>query len=438
MSKIISSPDQNISLEISDDSYNAYLCIKNNLEFINEKDIIDLIEQSGIVFGIDEAVSFMQDNDIKKQLDVAFPLACGQKPKEPELEFSPLFNPNQCYHSTIGNQFYLLPNLVKVKKGEPLAHLFVTKPSKSGINIFGEEVNPESSEHNVINNYLGENVEYSMDRGQIVALKSGYPWIDELSRIHVQSDFVIENDLDMTYDNFKLFGNLTVNGNICEKAQIYIDGDLTVQGNIEDASVNVTGDIVVNGDINSCKHTGIIADGNISFQNAENSRIACGGKISFSKNAHFCRLMAEKGVYGDEENSSLVGGIIQSGEHIEASVIGSSSMINTETEISISPFTKEKMLLLTKQIMKMREQGLTDSEEFTMLSESIQELETKLENEINKTLKNEDQIPKHIMIFKRIYPGVYIRILKKSINVSEEMSTLSYSIVDGELVSETY
>lgn len=438
MSRQLTNPNGNIVLEISDDSYNAYLCIKNNEDFMNEKELLDLIEESGIVFGIDEAVTFLNENGIKKQVEVPFPFACGQKPREPEVEFSPLFDQNQCYHSTIGNQFYLLPNLIKIRKGEPLAHLFVTKPSKTGINIFGEDVIPESSENNVINDYLGENVEYSMDRGQIIAQKSGYPWIDDLSRIHVKSDFIIEQDLDMANDSFKLFGNLIVKGKICDKVQINIDGDLTVEGNIEDASVNVSGDIVVNGEITGCKQPGIIADGDISYISAENSRIACGGKISFTKNTHFCRLMAEKGVFGDEENSNLVGGIIQSGEHIEAAVIGSNSMINTETEISISPFTKEKMLLLTKQIMKMREIGQTDSEEFIQLSENLQELETKLEDEINKTLKNEEQLPKHIMIFKKIYPGVYIRILKKSINVTEEQSTVSYAIVDGDLVSEAY
>lgn len=438
MSQTFSNPTQNITLEISDDGYNAYLTIHDNDEFINETEIVKLIEESGILYGIDKAMDFIKENDIKKEFGTPFPIAIGQKTKEPEIEFSPLFNQDRCYHSSIGNQFFLLDNLNKIHKGEALAHLFVTRPAKTGINIFGEEVNPESSENFLINQYLGENTEYIHDRGQIIATRSGYPWIDELNRIHVKSDFIIEHDIDLGYENFKLFGNLIVKGNICEKAQLFIDGDLTVEQDIEDASVNATGNINVIGNVLNCRQPGIIAEGDIHFQNAENSRIACGGKISFDKNAHFCRLMAEKGVFGNEENSSIVGGIIQSGEHIEAAIIGNASMMNTETEISISPFTKEKMLLLTKQIMKMREYNQTDSPEFSDLSDKLQDLETKLENEINKTLKNEDVLPKHILIFKKIFPGVYIRILKKSININEETGQVSYSIVDGELIAEEY
>ncbi len=438
MSQQFKNESGTILLEISDDAYNAYLSIFENQSFINELEIIKLIEESGIRYGIDYAAQFIEENQIKKEINNPFPIAIGMKTKEPEVEFSPLFNQEQCYHPSLGDQFYLLESLAKIRKGDPLAHLFVTKPAKTGINIFGEEVNPDSSERQIIDQYLGENVEYNHDRGQIIASVSGYPWIDELSRIHIKSDFVIEHDLDASNNNFSMFGNLIVKGNIFDKIQIFIDGDLQVEGDIDDASVNVTGNIRVAGDIINCKLPGIIAEGDIHFRNAENSRIACGGKISFEKNAHFCRLMAEKGIYGNEENSSIVGGIIQSGEHIEAAIIGNASMMNTETEISISPFTKEKMLLLTKQIMKLREQNRTDSEEFEELSEKLQDLENKLDNEINKTLKNEDILPKHIMIFKKIFPGVYIRILKKSININEEQNKISYAIINGDLVAEEY
>ena len=223
MSQRFTNQTESIVLEISDDAYNAYLTIFENDDFINENEIVKLIEESGIQYGIDKAVDFIKDNNINKEFGVPFPIAVGLKTKEPEIEFSPLFNTDKCYHSTIGNQFFLLENLNKIRKGEPLAHLFITKPAKTGINVFGDEVNPESSENFLIDQFLGENVEHVHDRGQIVATQSGYPWIDELNRIHVKSDFVIEQDIDLNYEQFKLFGNLIVKGKICEIwKQIYL------------------------------------------------------------------------------------------------------------------------------------------------------------------------------------------------------------------------
>ncbi len=438
MTKQFSNEKETIHLEIADDNYTAYLTIQESEEFINENDIISLIEQSSISYGIEQAIEYMQENEIKKEINKPFPIAIGQKTKEPEVEFSTLFNTEQSYHPALGNQFHLLKNLVKIKAGEPVAHLFVSKPSKSGYNIFGEEVSPENTEQQIIENYLGENVQYSMDRGQILSKVAGYPWVDELSRVHVKSEFIIDKDMDLTIEHFDFFGHLIVKGDIKDKIQIKIDGDLDIEGDINDASVEVTGNILVKGNILNCRQGGVIADGNIQFDSSENSRIACGGKISFTKNAHFCRLMAEKGIFGQEEGSAIVGGIAQSGEHIEASMIGNAGMMSTETEISISPYTKEKMLLLTKHIMRLREIGQSDSDEFFKLSEKLQDLEAQLEDEINRTLKNEDQLPKHILAYKKVFPGVYIRILKKSMNVSEEMKSVSFAIIDGDLAIDEY
>lgn len=438
MTQIYTSENGLVQLEIADDAYSAFLTIQESNDFFSENEIISLLEQSEISFGVDQAIEYMAENGISKEIGKPFPIAIGQRTREPEVEFSPLFNTEQSYHPALGNQFHLLSNLVKIQAGDPVAHLFVSKPSKSGKNIFGEEVSPENTEQQVTDNYLGENVYYSNDRGQIIAEVSGYPWIDDLQRIHVKRSFSIEKDMDITIEHFEFFGHLQVKGDIKDKIHIRIDGDLDVDGDINDATIELTGNLNVKGNILNCRTGGIIADGNVSFDSCENSRIACGGKITFKKNAHFCRLMAEKGIFGMEESSSIVGGIAQSGEHIEASIIGNAGMMSTETEISISPYTKEKMLLLTKQIMRMREIGQNDSEEFYKLSETLQDLEAQLENEINRTLKNEDQLPKHILAFKKVFPGVYIRILKKSMNVSEEMSSVSFAIVDGNLAVEQY
>ena len=58
MNQVYNNEEKNIVLEISDDGYNAYLTIDKPEEFINESDIIKLIEQSGIKYGIDAAKQF--------------------------------------------------------------------------------------------------------------------------------------------------------------------------------------------------------------------------------------------------------------------------------------------------------------------------------------------------------------------------------------------
>jgi len=438
MSEIFQSEQSNFKIEISEDKFSAYLTVFANEGFVNENELLDLIKITKINYGFEEANEFVIEKEISKDYDQPFPIAIGVKPKETEVEFSPLFDLKNCYHQNIGNQFDALKSITRIKKGDPLAHLFVTKQSQTGINVFGDIVEPHTMEKQIINNYLGDNVSYSEERGQIIADKTGYPYMDDLSRINVKSEFVIDKNIDLTMGDLDFFGSITVNGDIIDKVKIKLDGDLIVNGNINDAELDVQGNITINGDIIDCKSPGLLASGNILFNSAENSRIISGKKINFNKNVQFCKIVAENGIYGKEEGSAIVGGLSNSGEHIETSIIGNTGGIATEIEISISPYTKELMLIVSKQMIKLKELKLDNSVEYQNLHDELSTLEIKLENEVNSMLKNIDNLPKHIMAFKKIFPGTYIRILKKSLHLLEEHNRVSFSIVNGELTNEAY
>ena len=438
MAEIYESDFGNYVIEVSDDKFSAYLTIAHRNDFLSEKELVDLIAKTNISFGFDEARELVASKNIEKNYDQPFPIAIGVKPKSTEVEFSPLFDTENSYHPKLGNQFDKIQRLCKIKKGEPVAHLFVTKEGKAGMNIFGEEVDTELYENHIVENYLGDNVTHSHERGQIIAQSSGYPYMDELSRVHVKAEFVIDKNLDLTFNDMNFFGSLIVQGDIMDKIKLKIEGDLTVHGEIKDAELDINGDITVEGDIIDCKNPGIIASGNINLNSAENSKITSGGKVNFKKNLQFSRIVAENGLFGNQDSSTLVGGVYISGEHIETSVIGNIGGISTEVEISISPYTKECMLNVSKQMLKLKELNLTDSDEYNKLHDELNALEIKLENDINTVLKNQENLPKHIMAFKKIFPGTYIRILKKSMHLKEELNRVSFSIVNGDLTNEAY
>ena len=438
MSNTFKSENGVYTIDISDDKFSAFLTISESDDFLSEKELVEILEQSEINFGFEEAKELVFSKDIKRVFDQPFPIAVGIKPKEPEIEFSPLFETEKSYKPSIGNQFHLLKNFPKINKGEPLAHLFITKQSKAGIDVFGKEVNPETYENQLIEYYLGDNVIYSNERGQIIADKTGYPFMDELSRVHIKSEFTLDKNLDLTFEDMDFFGSLVINGDVIDKVKLKLVGDLTINGNIKDAEIEVDGNILVDGDIINCKNPGVVATGNIDFISAENSKIVSGNKINFKKNIHFCRVVAENGLYGNENNGSIVGGMYQSGEHIETAIIGNTGGIATEVEISISPYKKDRMANIKKMMDKLKELELENSKDYISLSEEINNLEMSLEEDINNMLKNQENLPKHIIAYKKVFSGAYIRILKKSLHVTEELNKVNFSIIDGELTIEAY
>jgi len=437
MADLFTSEFLNFSIEIADDQFSAFLTIRGTDDFLCEQELLELIAKTGITYGFSQATQMIEEKGIKKLPNQPFPFAIGDLPKAPEIEFSPLIDADKCYKPN-DDSLSKLKSMQRVQKGDPLAHLFVTKPSVVGKNIFGFEVTHEMYENQVINDYLGDNVAYSVERGQIIATASGYPYMDELPRMHVKSEFTVEGGLDSSFAERDFFGTIVVNGDVSDKVRLNIVGDLIVNGNIVDAEISVDGNITVSGTIKDCDNPGIIATGKIEFQAAENSKIVAGNIINFKKSIYFCKVLAENSITGDEETSSIVGGVCQSGENVEVSIIGNTGSIGTEVEICISPYTKERLYIISKQMLKLKEQNQTGNIEYIDLQEEQARYELRLEDKINQMIKNLENLPKHIIVYKKIFPGSYIRILKKSKHLTEEMNRVSFSIVNSELVADIF
>jgi len=428
-----------VNIEISEDKFSAFMTITNINKAINENDILTLIEEAGVIYGFENANLFINQKGITKEFDIPFPLAIAEKPSVAQVEFEFLFEEKNCFNEeSFNNNFGKLKDFENIKKGKPIAKLFITKMPQNGKNIFGKTIENNESKEDIINSYLGENVSYSADLSQIIAEKSGYPYIDSNGKVSVKNTFVINSDLDLSFENISLSGNLIVNGNIKDKIKLDIDGTIEVNGDVNNACIDCSGEISINGDVLNCRSHGIISQGNISFNSAENSSISSSKKIFFNKNIHFCKIIAEEGIIGDQEESSIVGGLVQSGILIEAALIGNSSAINTEVEISISPFTKERMLLLTKKIMELKELPDSDKNEIKAMEIELDSLENKLEDDINTALMNTDSVSRRITAYKNIFSGVYVRILKKSQTILEDLRKSSFTIESGELIVDEY
>ncbi len=435
----ISNENEIVNIEISEDKFSAFMTIKKTNEAINENEILSLIEESGIVYGFENANLFIEEKEISKEFDIPFPLAIAIRPTEPQVEFEFLFDQSKCFdENSFNNNFGKLADFENIKKGKPIARLFITKMPQGGKDIFGNTIENDQSKEDIINSYLGENVSYSVDLSQIIAEKSGYPYIDSSGKVCVKNTFEINSDLDLSFENITLSGNLIVNGNVKDKIKLDIDGTLEINGDVNNATIECSEEIKINGDVLNCRAPGIISQGNISFHSAENSSISSSKKIFFNKNIHFCKIIAEEGVIGDQTDSSIVGGLVQSGTLIEAALIGNSSAINTEVEISISPFTKERMLLLTKKIMELKELPDSDKSEIQEMESELDILEDKLEEDINNALMNSEAISRRITAYKNIFSGVYVRILKKSQTILEDLKKSSFTIENGELIIDEY
>jgi len=405
--KVYTNSDKTLLLTISKDDLSAYLTIEDNGNMIDEKEISSLLASIGIKSGLEEAIEYNIKHKLTKELGKPFIIALASV-QTSESGISYKFNAESCIDINERYEMDALSQFEKVEKDQPLADISAKKTEASGIDIFGKEV-PSGYEPNVnVEDILGNNVYYSAEANQILSSDAGYPYFDQDNKICVKSSFLSQDISDTV-------------------KTIY--GNTTIDGVISNSSLEVFGDLWVKGNISNCMNSGIIVHGDVILDYAEGSKIVASGKISVNKNTRNCLIYAN-GAIEAGNNSSISGGVIQSGEHLDVFSIGSPLGILTEVEIAIAPFLKEQIRITGNKLTQARNDLEVDETLISSLVSKLQELHSEFNNEIDK-LPNNDSLK--IIIKEKAYPNSKIRILKDTLEISEEKDNIEILVNESGL-----
>ena len=409
--RIFTNDKKNIILEISEDSLSAYLTIKESGKFINESEILDILKKAGIKKGLNRAREFLNLNLIKKEFDKPFLIA--HRADIEDMDISYLFDMGRSYDPVNFISVFELSDLEVVKKDGALAQMkFSDSEGKETLyDIFGNEIDLKEVQSHSINNFLGKNVYFSPEKNQILAEMSGYPYVDSQKKINVESDFELNESFS--------------------KVSLDIKGNFIINGNINQSKIDVDGNLKVNGNIKNCLKDGLFVNGDVEFESAENSKIACKGKMIFNKNTSFCVLSSNEEIIGGED-SSLIGGLTQSGKSIEIANIGSPFSVPTEVEITIAPYLKERMINLTGTIKGLKKNNKADIDKVSEISENIKNFEKEIEDKMDLYLRGGVE-EYYVKAREKVFADTRIRILNKTRILSKEMGEIILSFKKGEL-----
>ena len=401
--KVFTNSDKTLLLTISKDNLSAYLTIEDNCNLIDEKEISSLLSSAGIKNGFEEANEYNCNNETTKEIGKPFLIALAST-KVTKLEISYNINPESCINI---NELYGMDDLLhfeKVLKNQPLAEIPVGYKQKSRIDIFGNEIFSGQEFQLDLKDILGDNAYFSAETNQILSSEEGYPYIDH-EKICVKSSFIPQN--------------------ICNIVKT-IYGDTKFDGVISNSNLEIFGNLWVEGDIIDCNNGGIIVHGDVTFDNAENSKIVASGKITINKNAGNSLIFAN-GAIEAGEFSSISGGIIQSGTSVEVFSIGNHTSTITEIEIAIAPFIKEQIRITRNKLTQARSDLEVDEILISSLISKLKELHSEFDIEIKKS-HNIDSL--QITIKEKVYPNLKIRILKDVLDISEEKNNIEILVSD--------
>ncbi len=402
--KVYTNSDKTLYLKISKDDLSAYLTIEDNGNMIDEKEISSLLSSVGIKNGVEEAIDYNIKHDKTKKIGKPFLIALASV-KKVEAGISYKFDLESCINGDEHYEMDALSQFEKVEQNQPLADISVSDTQEAGVDIFGKEVLSDQDSQINIKDALGSNVYYSAEANQILSSEAGYPYLDDENKICVKSTFISQ---DIHDTNKTIYGSTTIDG-VVSNSNLEVFGDLWVKGNITD-----------------CNNDGIIVHGDVIFDYAENSKIVASGKITINKNARNNLIYANETIKA-EENSSISGGVIQSGKSLDVFSVGSPLGVLTEIEIAIAPFLKEQIRITGKKLTQARNDSEIDETLISSLVAKLQELQLEFEKEIEKSHSNDSF---KIKIKERAYPNSNIRILKDILEISEEKTNIELSVND--------
>ncbi|MCB5234876.1 MAG: FapA family protein [Candidatus Cloacimonetes bacterium] len=417
MNKIFVSKCGNLSLELRKESASAWLTIKRSGRLINERDILQLIDEAGIKSGFEEALDYIRDHDIEKDYDKPFPIAVCKISPDNEEEIEAKLNYNFDHELIRDINSIGLKELAQASyfdEGEVIAFYSDNIFDRDGsiYDIFGQLITPPVVDDEAARELVGKNVRY--EAREFIAQKMGYPYLDEEGKINILDSLSVNADDVPIQEQIRCPLFLRIEGDL-SGVNLACGQELIIEGDVTDCNIYCEQDLEVHGNIINCSNPGIQSMGVLKVRNISRSKIFVQKSLFFQDEIAHSVIAADGDVVGSSEDSQVYGGLCQAAGNITIGIAGSQSGDETEIEIAISPFYRALLMQLTKESVRLRESG--DHEALSELSKRIKRCEAELDSQLNAFLKRDLDEQKSITVFGDVFPKTLFRVLKHSYQI---------------------
>lgn len=288
--------------------------------------------------------------------------------------------------------------------------------------------------------------------GTLRAEQNGILLVNGLN-IQVSDSLVIKGDVCQQTGNIHSNTTVLVNGYVEAGFTLEAEGDVVVKENVEDAYIKSDGSILIKGGIRG-SHCKVVCLGNITASFAENAQLKTKADVIIKTSIIGCDTHSQGMVYvgnAHARKSTLVGGITRAFKGVEAAVLGTDSYQKTVIEAGLGP----DFMKLFKQLTEELEAKKTSLDTLQQAHDHYpqqknpeqEELLEKLINTLDATRKEyDDMFARHkvlqeqielskktkIIVHRRVYPGVWIHIMDKIYEVTQERNAGVFRLDDAE------
>ena len=414
---------------------------------LNQKMLSEALERERISFGVDrELLERLPD-----QRDCYFSLrmvARGRLPVHGKDGYVEELFPRTAERKYVVNEQnqvdYTALNLVQnVNKGDVICRITPPSEGTPGKPVRGEDIPARSGKTPEVPK--GRNTALSEDGRALVALMSGHVQFTGRG-FEIRTILDIFGDVDFSTSNLNHLGDIHIHGDVRSGFTVRAMGSVTVDGVIEDTSVEAGGDLIVRGGVQGNGRAVVRSHQNIYARYLESCDVYAKGDLN-SDCVISCNIYCDGSLQVTTGHGSIVGGRIRAGGSIRAVSVGARSEIRTEITLGGHPCEDVEREEVLRELQDMerdwakierqpespaKQKRLSDLRLKTTISRMKLEKFKKSLDHSGETGEAAENLSSQLTA-ETVFPGTILLIGSRNLAVKDEMRFCTAGLRNGEV-----
>ncbi len=359
------SSSQDFKIELRTNNMEAYLTVQNNRGNITHKEIMTLLERNNIRFGI------LEDNIDKivngKHFNTAVLVAKGQIPTKGADGWYEYFfrtnvekKPRVLADGTV--DYHNIEWFEVVREGQKLVYYHPAEDGKDGFDVTGQVIPARKGAEKRI--LTGKGFKLEEDKRTYTAVINGMIRLED-NEMSILNHLMLD-EINTVTGNIVFDGSIHITGDVGNGMSVKATGDVVVDGNVEAATIESGGSIMLKKGMNSAGNGLIQAKKNVVSRFFESTKVIAGGNIEVDKCLN-SQLYAGGMI---TSTRAIAGGVARAELGFRVNHVGNHAGIHTVLKIQVDEQVREEYKNI---VVGIKEVG----KELQMLNSSYEEYKEK-------------------------------------------------------------
>ncbi|HCV42256.1 MAG TPA: hypothetical protein DGH68_02140 [Bacteroidetes bacterium] len=349
------SANKHITIKVSYDGFDAQVYDDGSHSRVDADEIKQMLVKSGVVYGVLEtSLKAIVEGQLNGQPLI---VAQGTRSVNGEDGWVEYFfdhekaKPVEEKSGKVNlHEMHFIHN---VRQGERLALVHLPTPGVPGTTVTGRTISAKEGKKAVV--HPGPYTKFSPDDPlTVIASTDGSVVLKFDGTIEVHPSLIIGGNVDFATGNVDFVGSVKVAGDIKSDFSVKTQKDLEVGGNVEDAQVEVGGELKIQKGFIGVGKGVLKAKGNVTVQHILNQTIISEKDILIEKESVNGNLRAGGKIVS--MNGTIAGGRLEADEEIEVMNLGSGEHSQARLRVGRKGRTIERLAQLEKELQQAQKQ----------------------------------------------------------------------------------